>query len=145
MSKRAMTRWGFRLVLLAGILASAGCSATQQISDAASSIRKDAQHIRDEVKAAKDANAAGDKKAVDDHLNNIDKDASHIVTTTDQVQKALTKVEDSVPWWATTIKWVIVAGIIALVIFLLWRFNLLLLAEKVIQKLVSGIALALGA
>lgn len=88
---------------------------------------------------------AGNLPAVSDGLTSIDGHAVAIQASTDIVQQELTQVQDKTPAWVGALKWVGIAVSVIGVIFLLWRFNLLLLAESIIQRIVSLIAKWLGA
>lgn len=133
------------IVLMLILLLCSGCSAVKKIADETNKVRQNATDIRTEVVTAKDALHRGDDPAVEASLDVIDGKAVNIQASADTVQKEITQVVDKVPYWMRLLKATIVFLSICGVIFLMWRFNLFLIAEKAIQGFVNLVAKWIGA
>lgn len=124
---------------------SAGCSATETISKLAEGIRSNATGIRADVSTARQNLKDGKLPEVDANLVAIDSKAQAIEKSSSEIQTELTHVQDRVPYWLSTIKWVAGALVGVILLFLAWRLNLLIMLEKFIQWLVTLGAKLLGA
>jgi len=127
------------------VVSCSGCSAAKAIAAEANKVRQNATDIRTEVVTAKDALQNGDVAVVEESLNEIDGKAVEIQGSVDKLQEKVTQVQDRVPYWMSLLKYGFITAIFGGVLFLMWRFNLFLLAEKVGQSIINLIAKGLGA
>ena len=96
-------------------LLTAGCSSTQRIATTASKIADTAAHGREAIGDAVEAYAINESPLP--ALEDADKDFQLIESLVNEVHKAVTQVQDIVPWWATLLM-VTIAG--ASVLVCLW-------------------------
>ena len=94
---------------------------------------------------AKEALQNNDLPAVGEKLDSIDGHAEKIQVAVVTVQKELTQVQDKVPYWQNMVKWLAVATVALIGLFLLWRINGLLLLEHGIQGVITFVGKLLGA
>jgi hypothetical protein len=121
------------------VLLMMGCSAATRIAGSATIAHDAATDIRTEVVGAKQALGNNDPEAVDKHLDTIDGKAVEIQNAASTIHKAVTQVQDVVPWWASILKWGIIASIVGGVVFVLWRVNAFIILEKAIQVVATWI------
>ena len=93
----------------------AGCSNTQRIATTASKIADTASHGRGAIGKAVEAYTSNSSPLP--ALEDADKDFQLIESLVNEVHKAVTQVQDIVPWWATLLM-VVIAG--ASVLVCLW-------------------------
>ena len=93
-----------------------GCSASQQIATSATAIREYASEI-------KERSVAIQKESTDSFVLINAKSISHItdkiIGEVGDVQKAIPKIADITPWWATLLKWGFVMVAVIAATFLL--------------------------
>lgn len=145
----------FVLIAILAIVFAAGtsgCSAKQQISDAAVHVRKNQAAIRDDagnLRIITDAQLSGTgKAAASELLDDIDAKAVDTSNVADFVQKKLNDVEDKNRIW-NTIKLALWAMLAVAVAFLIWRFDGIFKAvyrvvDRLIQRAVDGVAHLIG-
>lgn len=122
-------------IILSGVLLS--CSPTAKIAQSNIDIRHSAQRsygrftkIHEEtVKATPKISVIASEAKVGA------KEQQSILGQTDDIAVNLTKVEDSVPWWANLIQWVMIALSILGSGFLLWYLGLGKLTQKIFNNL----------
>lgn len=139
------------------VMVNFGCSASKTIAEEANKVQNNAVAIKGDAKAIKDANAVVRAKVpvtqpavkvalatIDSKADDIDAKSGEISTSIDTVTVELTKVQDVVPVWLTTLKYgIVVVGFLA-ILFVMWRLNLFLIIESVIQFLSTGLHNLIG-
>lgn len=134
-----------------------GCSASRTIAEEANKIQTNSMDIKADAGAIKAANAVVRANVpttkpvvqtalatIDSKADEITTKASDISTSVDTVTVELTKVQDVVPVWLTTLKYGIVVVGLLVCLFVMWRLNLFVMIESGIQFLSTGLHTVLG-
>lgn len=133
--------------MLAWMFLAAGCSATREIAATASNIQRqvvqssaviidEATQTQADLETIRNEDTAPVINSVQERQDRIIAAAEGSRTAVNKavsdIHRNLTRVEDKVPWWATTIGWV--AGAIGLVavLILLWKTGVLALIGRVV-------------
>lgn len=139
------------------VMANFGCSASRTIAEEANKVQNNAVAIKGDARAIKDANAIVRAKVpvtqpavkmalatIDSKADDIDAKSGEISTSIDTVTVELTKVQDVVPVWLTTLKYGLVVILFLGILFVMWRLNLFLIIERGIQLISTGLHALLG-
>jgi len=105
-----------RLLVLLAIAVAAGCSPSRDIADRASRIAERARLDDEAWSRVGDAHPDMMGESAAGRLR-----AQQNLRDTTGIHKSLTGVEDSTPWWASTITWVAGATVAVVVLLVLWR------------------------
>lgn len=134
-------------VMLGWMFLASGCSATQEIAATASDIQRqvvqssatiidEATQTQAELETIRNEDTAPVINSVQERQDRIiaaaDDSRTVVNKAVSDIHRNLTKVEDKVPWWASTIGWV--AGAIGLVavLILLWKTGVLALVGRLV-------------
>lgn len=118
-------------ILVAVVLC--GCSDTRRIAGEASRIRYEAQDTISVLEKA---------KVAEDPLPLIDeaiKNQHEIVKSTEIISQAVANVEDKVAWWQKSLKWGLIASVLALVLGILWYSGLSTLIRSFVGLIVPAV------
>ena len=126
--------WALAALLTALVLVLLpGCSPTKQVSDSLGVVGNEAVEIQEDMVAATAAFEAGeDPRPL--HESAAAR-AGRIRAEVTKANKALTGVDDKVPWWGRWLTWGAILGVLLVVTFLLWRTGALALVGAAIMAL----------
>lgn len=115
------------------------CSPTAKIAQSTVEIRGHAQKSKErfEVIHAESIKTTPNMKTITNQSKVGAREQEIIIGETNDISVQLTKVEDSVPWWATLLQWVMICFSVLGAIGLLWYTGI----GKLIQKILNNLGL----